>query len=115
MRNRTIAMLCLAPFWFLPVPSSAAAGADPLENHAVETATTPADHTALAGYYRAKAAEAQAEAARHESMRRAYSRGKLGTSIAPANCKRLSEQNHAIATEYEGLAKLHESEAKKGQ
>jgi len=115
MRKQTVTWLCLIQLALVPAWSSAADDAEPLELHAVESATTPADHMTLAEYYRAKAADAQAEAKRHESMGRAYTQGKLGTSTAQAHCKRLSEQNSAIAAEYEALAKLHEGEAKKAK
>lgn len=83
-----------------------------LEEIAVETAKTPADHATLADYYRAKAGKARAAARRHDQMGAAYGRGKQRSGPAGAHCKRLSESYRAMASEYDELAKLHDAEAK---
>ncbi len=115
MRNRTVALLLLGTLAFSPALASTVSDTDPLEQHAIEMAKTPSDHMALGEHYRAKAADAKAEAARHDSMGRAYGRGKMGTGLASGNCKRLSKASNDMAAEYEELAKLHEGEAKKSQ
>jgi hypothetical protein len=84
-----------------------------LEQLVVEMADTPADHAAVAAHFRAKAADARAAAQRHKSMARAYGGGKLNTRLQMrGHCDRLSEENEAIAVEYEALAKLHDELAK---
>jgi len=87
-----------------------------LEQLVVEMAHTPADHAALAQHYRAKAAAARAEATRHEGMARVYGGGKLmERERMQQHCKRIADEDKAIAAEYEELAKLHEAESKKPQ
>lgn len=85
-----------------------------LEQLVVEMAETRDEHQALARYYAEKAEEARAMASRHQAMGRAYLGGKGMNKQAFTNhCKRISEQQDAMAKEYEALAKLHEDEAKK--
>jgi len=106
---------CLALFGVLALPPSIAwaeSGSDPLEEHAIAAAQTPGDHEALAAHYRAMAAEARVDSARHRSMGRAYGGGKQGTRTANFHCKRISAHFASIAMEYEELAKLHEAEAR---
>jgi hypothetical protein len=103
--------LTLHPGW-----AGAGEEAQSLEVLVVEIAKTPAQHTALANYYRAKAEHARAEASRHESMGRAYLGGKSTQRQAFQNhCRKLTEEEQALAQEYEALAKLHEEEAKKAE
>ena len=85
-----------------------------LEELVVEMAHTKAEHQALAKYYTAKAADARELAARHEAMARAYLGGKgMNKQAMGGHCKRIAEQQQAMAKEYDALAKLHEDEAKK--
>jgi hypothetical protein len=97
--------------------SPALAAAD--ENHAIEhlvieTASTPAQHTALAKHYRAKAEDARAEARSHEEMAKSYGRHAKLVQVAEMqrHCKKLSELSNATAAEYDALAKEHEAAAK---
>jgi len=84
-----------------------------LEQLVIEMAKTPADHAALAKHYRAKAADARAAAAEHESMGKSYAAGKLSERVQmQSHCKKLSEQYNALATQYDDLAKLEEATAK---
>ena len=96
-----------------PIAGTAWAEDSALEQLMVETATTPAQHKALAKYYRAKAADAKAEAETHRSMLRSYS----GVSVPMAkqraeHCNKLSSLSDAQAAEYEKLAVSHEAQAK---
>jgi hypothetical protein len=97
-------------------PAMAAADEDhAIEHLVIETASTPAQHTALAKHFRAKADEARAEASSHERMGRSYGLGPgKGTEKAAmqGHCKKISDQYNAMATEYEGLAKGHDAAAK---
>ncbi len=111
MHRRIATVLLLGALAFSPGSALAEDSAALLEELVVELAHTPAHHAAIARHYRAKAAEARSEAARHESMGRSYGRGKLGTRGASVHCKKLSEENSALAAEYEELARLHEAEA----
>jgi len=96
-----------------PIAGIAWADDSALEQILVSTATTPAQHQALAKYYHAKAADAKAEAENHRSMLRSYS----GTSTTMAkaqaeHCNKLASLSDAQAAEYEKLAASQEAQAK---
>jgi hypothetical protein len=93
------------------------AGGSP-ETSAVEMADTKAEHEALAAQYQQKAADARAEAKRHDAMSRAYAGGvRSGGGSQPfaTHCKGIAEKQEAIAAEYDMLAKMHADEAKKAR
>lgn len=97
---------------FAGVPALAASGEHGLEEVLIESASTPAQHKALANYFRGKAAEARQEAERHRSMAKTYA----GTKSTMAgsqkeHCDKLAESYDAQAKQYDELAALH-SEAK---
>lgn len=87
-----------------------------LEQLVVEMADTPEQHAALARYYRAKAADARAEVARHEGMAGSYARRGKKTGVQQQkmqkHCKELSASYSAMAGEFDGLARLHDEQAK---
>ena len=97
-----------------PIAGIASADDDSaLEQLMVESASTPAQHQALAKYYHSKAAAAKAEADNHRSMMRSYS----GTSVPMAkqraeHCNKLAALSDSEAAEYEKLAASHEAQAK---
>ncbi len=87
-----------------------------LEQVVVETVHTPAGHAALAAHYRAKAAEARADASAHEKMAKAYATQKRGaTDKMGQHCKKVSANSKATAAEYDSLAQLHEAESKQAK
>jgi hypothetical protein len=87
-----------------------------LEQIVTEMAKTPAQHTALADHYRAKAEQARAAERRHDVMARAYTRGKQGSGpTASTHCKRLAKSYADMAEQYDELAAFHDAEAKKAQ
>jgi ABC-type transporter MlaC component len=87
-----------------------------IEQLVVEMAHTKAEHQALAKFYAEKADEARKLASRHQGMARAYLGGKgMGKQPMTSHCKRIAEQQEAIAKEYDALAKLHEDEAKQAK
>ncbi len=109
---RTVAL----GFAIAVAPMAGIAGADDhdLEQFLAETATTPAQHAALAKYYRAKAADAKAEAESHRTMAKNYS---AGTSMPLArqraeHCEKIAKLADGRAAEYEALAASHETQAK---
>lgn len=112
MYSRVATAFLLGALALAPGSSWAEDAATTLEQLVVEMAHTPEQHSALAEHYRAKASEARASAERHQSMGRSYGSGKLGTRGASLHCKRLSEQNTAMAAEFEELAKLHDAMAR---
>lgn len=116
MHSRMAVTLLLGALVFAPGLAMAGEGSHSLEQLVVEMAHTSGDHAALATHYRAKAASARAEAAKHESMGRVYSGGKFfERSSMQAHCKKIAANHTAVAAEYEALAKLHEEEAKKAK
>jgi len=103
----------LAGALFLQPGLAAADESHSLEQLVIEMAKTPADHSALAKHYQAKAADARAEAAEHEAMAKSYAAGKLADRVQMQDhCKKLSAQYTALATQYDDLAKLEEAAAK---
>jgi len=114
MRSKIGMVLLLGALALSPGLALAGDEGHSLEQLVVESANTPAAHAALAEHYRAKAASARAAAARHESISRAYSGGKMmDRERMKTHCKKIAAENTAIAAEYEELAKLHEGESKK--
>jgi hypothetical protein len=116
MRHTFVVALLLGSLALAPGFAGAQQESGSLERLVVEMAETKAEHQALASYYTEKAAEARALASRHEAMGRAYLGGKgMNKQAFTSHCQRLSEQQQAMAKEYDALAKLHEDEAKKAQ
>lgn len=92
----------------------AAADEHSLEHVLVESAQSAADHLALAHHYRAKAAEARAEAAIHEKMGRTYAQGKATERARmQTHCQKIADSFKAQAVEYDEMASVHEAEAKR--
>jgi hypothetical protein len=96
-----------------PIAGFAWADDSALEAVLAETATTPAQHQALAKYYRAKAADAKAQAETHRSMMKSYSGVRMSDAKAMAeHCNKLASLGDSQAAEYEKLAAAHEAMAK---
>ncbi len=68
---------------------------------------TPADHTAIADYYQAKAATAATEVTRHEAMVKSYENMGNPAKQMAAHCGRLLDAAKKEHAEYESLAKDH--------
>jgi hypothetical protein len=80
----------------------------------IESANTPAQHQALADYYKGKAAEAKKEAEMHRSMAKTYSGQKYVIAMAQMDhCNKLASLLDSEAAEYEQLATAHAGAAKK--
>ena len=123
MTTRIAALLALGALVFAP-GLAMADETHSLEQVLVESAKTPAEHQALAAHYRTKAADARADAREHEVMARTYTpsgqqKMSWGTvqerQKMAEHCKKLQQQDEAMAQEYDALAKLHDEEAKKAQ
>jgi hypothetical protein len=96
-----------------PIAGIAWADDSALEQVLVSTATTPAQHQALAKYYHSKAAGAKAEAENHRSMLKSYSGVSMSAGKAQAeHCNKLASLSDSQAAEYEKLAASHEAQAK---
>ncbi len=107
-RQRLASALLLSVF-LAGCASSGPNPSSPNLQHQIETATTRADHQALAAHYEREAALARTSAAEHRKTARAYGtppigRGGLNTK---EHCEAIASQYEAIATEYDGLAAHH--------
>lgn len=95
----------------LPASAFAADKATPsIETLAEQAATTPAQHEALAAYYRGKADAARAEAKRHQEMAVNFP-SKGGTGMQ-AHCQALTEAAQKSATAYDAMAAIHDEQAR---
>ena len=95
-------------------PVFAGSGEHGLEQVLIESASTPAQHHALAQHFSAKAAAARREAERHRSMAKTYGGTKLVIAEAQReHCTDLAASYEAQATQYDAMAAAHEAEAKK--
>lgn len=82
-----------------------------LEALVVEMAETPAQHRALARYYRDQAEEHRELAALHREMARSYAAADKRDSVRKSeHCERLATLDEELADEYEALAKAHVDE-----
>ena len=98
----------------LALPHSAVSGEPTpksLEALAAESASTPAQHQALAAYYRRKSAAAREDVETHREMALSYSNHQAGGMTA--HCDNLAKAAQQQAAEYEALAAFHEAEATK--
>jgi hypothetical protein len=99
--------LALASTWAF------AEGAHDLEETMIESASTPAQHEALAQHFHGKAEEARKEAKRHLSMGKYYAGRKWATAASQSkHCQDLAANLESQAKLYDELAAGHESEAK---
>ena len=124
MRSRIRTALVLGALALAPGSALAADQGPSLEQVVVEMANTPAEHAALASYYRSQADQARAQAREHTAMASSYVPGvehktTWGTvqerQKMADHCKKLAQQNEAMAQDYEELAKLHDEAAKKAK
>jgi len=84
-----------------------------LEHLMIQNADTPAEHQALAGYYRMKAADAKSLAAEHRAMAKSYSGGNVASlRTMKKHCDKIAELNDQLAAQYEELAKAEDAAAK---
>ena len=99
---------------FFAAPSLAVGEEHSLEQILIESASTPAQHQALASHFRAKAEAARAEAKEHRSMAESYGGTKLVVAAAQRkHCNELAANLESQAKLYDELAAAHEAEAKK--
>ncbi len=103
-----IALLCGA---MVLVPGVGLADSEAtLEGLVIEMADTMEEHAALADYYRGKATEARADAAKHVQIGRSYHEGKLPQrNQMKKHCQKISDQYSEMAKEFDALAKLHDA------
>ncbi len=114
--RRTIAVLAAGGILALAPAAGWTESSDPwvqhLEHLVVENADTPAEHEALARYYRMRANDARSLAEEHRAMAARY-HGKPGEKHhMRKHCNRIAELNEELASEYESLAKGEDAAAK---
>lgn len=105
------ALLALAPVgaW----AETPAATSQHLEHLMIDNADTPAEHQALARYYRMKAADAKALAAEHCAMAKSYTGGNVASlRTMKKHCDKIADLNDQLAAQYEDLAKGEDAAAK---
>lgn len=103
-----VGALALSPGFALAEETDAS-----IEQLIVNSAHSPADHAALAKYYRGRAEEELGEASRMDSMARLYLSGKIvQNKQMEGHCKKIAANKRKSADEYKALAKLHEADAK---
>lgn len=94
-------------------PSLAGTDAPTLELFVIEMAQTPAQHTALAQYYRGKAADARSEQSRHEQMAKGYGAKRVTQQMRmKEHCQAIVKDLADMAKTYDEMATEHENEAK---
>lgn len=110
--RRFVTCLALASAVGLAIPGPASA-VESLEEALVQFADTPAEHQALADYYKSKAADARASAAEHRKMGKTYSGQKAQQMQAmAAHCEKLAAAQDALAQQFDELAAGHLAMAK---
>ncbi len=114
--RRTIAILTAGSILALAPAGAWAQARDSsvqhLEHLVVESADTPAEHQALARYFRMKADDARSLAAEHRAMAKRYHGHPGERRHMKKHCDRIATLNEELATEYESLAKGEEAAAK---
>ena len=114
--RRTIAMLTAGGILALAPAAAWAQTPNPrvqhLEHMVVENADTPAEHQALARYYRMRADDARSLAEEHRAMAKRYQGHPGETRHMKKHCNRIAELNEELATEYESLAEGEDAAAK---
>ncbi len=112
MRSHIAIALALGAFALSAGPSFADGNSPSLEQFVIEAAETPAQHTALANFYKASAAEARAEATRHNQMGRAYGPGRMSEhQRMKEHCDEIAKNFTATAKAFDGMAAAHEKAA----
>ena len=84
-----------------------------LEQLLIDSADGQKDHAALAAYFARKAEDMREAAKRHRAMGKSYG-GQDRLSRAgelKSHCDKLAELDEKVASEYDGLAALHNAQA----
>jgi hypothetical protein len=117
-----------AALWGIPLVAVTLAMSVPIYSQAAEEepivklindiADKPANHQAIAVYYRTLASEAREDATKHKAMRGkyrhdhpTYKSGQDSGQAMAKHCDKLIKNYESTAEEYEALAKLHEAQA----
>jgi len=113
-----LAGFALLALTFVALPGSTSAGGGVTDANVAErsaSASTAADHQALAEYFRGKATEESKRVAMHEDMlARMKGHGKPAKNLIP-HCNSLIHSARQSQEAYENLAKLHSEMAKKAR
>jgi hypothetical protein len=111
---RIVRLACLGLAFALAAAPALAGDDHGLEQMMIESASTPAQHQALADHFHSLAESARRAATRHRAMGKSYAGGRMARSpsLPSTHCTKLAEAFEAQATEYDALAAAHEAEAK---
>lgn len=114
MSARRLAVLTLALLATAAVSAhaqmrhGAGQGQADLERLVVESADTPDEHQALAGYYQGKAEHMRDMAGRHQSMGKAYAATKMmERERMKRHCEEAAASFEKAATEFDAMAQAH--------
>jgi hypothetical protein len=112
---KVLRVTALAIALALPAASAFAAEDHEINDAMIESASTPAQHQAIADHYKASADAARKAATRHRAMAKTYAGGRMARSpsLPSTHCTKLADSYDAQAKEYDQLAAAHEAEAKK--
>lgn len=94
------------------VSSWAAEEPPTVQSIAIQAASTPDQHAALASYYRGKAEEARKEARTHISMRHGYAANVSPRVGMDTHCNQLKKNAESDAAAYDAMAAEHDQMAK---
>ncbi len=108
---RLIRTLMLSAVLLGSTAAFAADGGHSVVDALIESASTPAQHKALADHYRDAAEEARKQAANHERMATRYGTTKNGANQKP-HCEKIASDLTDMATQYDALAKAEDALAK---
>lgn len=118
MHGVRVAVLIAANFLAFVMPAWAADEAVTadiaLATSLVESADTPAEHKALAGYYQAEATRQRMMALSHRKMGDSYMRAKLHRTAEEQqhHCEKIAGLEEQISQVYERMAETHEQQSK---
>jgi hypothetical protein len=110
--RRAIAIMSAGALLVLSAAGAWAEAPATLTTEMIENANTPAEHQAVARYYREKAAEAKDVAAKHTAMGKSTFAGKPNfRDMMKKHCERITKLNEELAAQYEELAKEQDAAA----
>ena len=91
--------------------TAAFAQTESMDEALIESASTPAQHEALAAQYQSRAADARKQAETHLRMAKRYGTTKTGLSQKP-HCEKLAADFEDMAKNYDALAAGEKAAAK---
>jgi len=120
-RRLLLSLLISLPALSMAEPVTSNAAQPDIEKLITELPTKPENHQIIAAYYKAEAEVAKKQMERHQSLKKSYINITKNLTNAPGSlnkysgmqrhCDRLIGTYETAASEYEQMAKEHETEA----